>query len=359
MTRTDSASVLSRGLLPRFAIVALGLLSALSAASGGTALIVWRTGHRNLPPLATLAHTPFATFLVPGLILTVFVGGTSLMCAVLAWRRARLAVDATLLAGGALTFWILAEVAMMRGIHWLHVVYGGLGVALLGLGVRASIRSNEPRHRWVVRVTLAEAVGFAAPMTTGMFAYNAGFGEGTQALLVISAGLVEGLALGAGQAWAFPLALSKGRFILFTSIAAGLAWASAMTVVGLATSDGAPRFATVLAGTLAAVVGLLGLGGAQWLELRRRAPRAHRWVFWTALAWIVALPLSFLPGPFVDEETPLWASLVLFAVAGVQMAYAMALITWQGARRLSTGQERESGSARKAYPLLDCSDGLS
>ena len=332
---TDSSSALSLGGSARYAIVTLGLFSALSAAGGGAALIAFHTGSRNLPPLATLAHTPFATFLVPGVILTVFVGGTSLLCAVLAWRRARLAIDATLLAGGALTFWIVAEVAMMRGLHWLQLTYGGLGLALLGLGVRAAVCSHEPRHRWVVLVTLAEAVGFAAPITTGMLAYNAGFGEINQAALVISAGLLEGLALGAGQAWAFPLPLRKGRFSLLTSIAAGLAWASAMLVVGLATSDGASRFVAVLLGTVAAVVGLLGLGGAQWLELRRRTPRAHRWIFWTALAWVAALPLSFLPGPFVDEETPLWASLTLFAVGGVQMAYVMALITWQGVRRLT------------------------
>jgi len=76
-------------------------------------------------------------------------------------------------------------------------------------------------------------------------------------------------------------------------------------------------------------LGLFAIGAMQWLELRRAA-----WIGWTALAWVVALPFSFLPMPFVDLTTPMAAMAALWACAGLMMAYVMALITWQGAKRL-------------------------
>jgi hypothetical protein len=75
---------------------------------------------------------------------------------------------------------------------------------------------------------------------------------------------------------------------------------------------------------------LFAIGGAQWIELRHHRVPARRWIGWTALAWLVALPLSFAPGPLVDETTPLAAHIVLWGCGGVLMAYVMALITWRG-----------------------------
>ncbi len=83
-----------------------------------------------------------------------------------------------------------------------------------------------------------------------------------------------------------------------------------------------------------ALFGLTAIGAGQWLELRRHTRMAHRWILWTALAWILALPLSFAPTPFVDEATPLASSFVLWGCAGLLMAHVMALVTWQGVRRL-------------------------
>ncbi len=129
-------------------VVALTGFSALSAIGGGVELVVFRNGNELLPPLEILEHTPFASFLVPGLALAVVVGGTNLACALLVWRNARAAIDAPLLAGGALMVFILAEVAMLRDVQWLHVVYGSLGAAIFGLGVRA--RVEKPARGYTV-----------------------------------------------------------------------------------------------------------------------------------------------------------------------------------------------------------------
>jgi hypothetical protein len=322
-------------------VVAISGFTALSALAGAAELLLWPHGNRYLP-LALLAHTPFSSFLVPGLLLAVVVGGTSLACALLAWRRAHGAVDTTLLAGGALTVWIAAEAAMLRGVHPLHALYGGLGLALLALGVRAGWGSPTPRHRWVIAVTLAEAIGFLAPSCAGILSAHYGLAETQQAALVVAAGFFEGLALGTGQAWAMPIAVRRVRYALYTALGAALVWAAVMSTTLLFGGSGAPSPLWIATAVAAGVLGLAAMGGVQWLELRHHTGAARRWIAWTALAWTVALPWSFAAGPFVDETTPLPSHFVLWGCGGLLMAYTMALVTWRGARGLAASSLRRA-----------------
>ncbi len=340
----ERASTRAAAELPaRRLIIAVALFSAISSIAGSLELLVWRTGNRYLP-LALLDHTPFASFLVPGMLLGGVVGTTSLACAMLAWRRSRAALDATLLAGGALTVWIVAEVAILCHLHVLHGIYGGLGVLLLSLGVRAAWRSVLPRHRWVVLVTLAESIGFLAPAGAGVLSVRAGLHGLSQASVVVAAGLVEGLVLGTGQAWAFPLPVRRRRYALLTALGAGAVWSMVMATRLLVERDSLPAEAVVVLGGVAAILGLAAIGSCQAIELRHHGRGARFWILWTALAWMVALPLSFAPGPFVDESTPLSSNLVLWGCGGVLMAYTMALVTWQGGRRFCSRVALESRS---------------
>ncbi len=307
----------------RRAVLALAGFGAVTAIAGGVELIVWPHGNAFVPR-TLLEHTAFSTFLVPGLLLAIVVGGASAACAVATWRRSAHAVDLTLLAGGAMTVWIVAEAAQFREVHGLHVVYATLGAALLALGVAAAVRGGGARHRWVVWVTAAEAAGFLAPALAGVAAARAGLDGAAVAALLVAAGLVEGLALGAGQARAMPVAVPRARFAVATSLAAGVVWASVM----LAQAVGGAAW------VVAGVAGLLAIGGAQAWVMRRHVARAARWIAWTALAWTVALPLSFAPGPLVDEATPAATIATLWACAGLAMAYVLAVVSWQGARQL-------------------------
>lgn len=174
-------------------------------------------------------------------------------------------------------------------------------------------------------VTAAEAVGFLAPTLAGVLTARAGVEGAPQAAAVVAGGLVEGLVLGAGQSWALPLAVRRTRFALLTSLGAGVVWAGVMAAMQL----------HPLVGIAAAFVGLGAIGSAQWVELRHHAKRAWRWIAWTAAAWALALPLSFLPGPFVDERTPFGTQLLVWGGGGLLMALVMAIVTWQGVRRLA------------------------
>ena len=123
--------------------------------------------------------------------------------------------------------------------------------------------------------------------------------------------------------------------MLWTSLAAGVVWASVMTGM-LVFPDPSRSFGLKLGlGIALAVVGLSAIGAAQWLELKRHVHNASRWIGWTALGWALALPWSFVPGPFVDEWTPAAAHIALWSTGGAIMAYVFALVTWQGAKRLA------------------------
>jgi hypothetical protein len=310
----------------RLAVVACAATVAVTAWAGALAL-VGAGAPTTVLPAELLARTPFATFLVPGLLLGLVVGGSSAAAALLAWRRSRYAVDATALAGGALAVWIAVESAIVPA-SWLQLVYGALALALLGLALWKARLHREPRHRWLLGVTTAEALGFLAPMLAGLFATRAEWSAPARAVAVIAAGALEGLVLGAAQAWAMPVPVRRLRYAGWTALGAAVPWAIAMTLVAAA---GALPTATAVA---LAIVALASIGGAQWLELRRYTRHAWTWIAWTALAWTIALPASFAPGPFVDETTPLVAHVVLWGCGGLVMAFAMAVVTWQGVRRL-------------------------
>lgn len=323
-----------RPLLHRRLLIALCGFTALTALGGGAQLLGSATGSR-LVPLALLQGTPFTTFLVPGLLLLLIVGGTHLAATLALLRRAPAAADLTLTAAGALAIWIVAEVALMQKLHPLHVLYAIVALIVLVAAVRSAWSSQHPRLRWTVVVTAAEGVGFFGPALVGVLAATLQLGDGERALWLTLAGLWEGAWLGLGQALVLPLPLQRGRFVALTAVGGALVWASVMGVMLLSQSAAGPRV-VVPASLVVGLGALLAIGGMQWLELRRHVParRFATWVGWTALAWVCALPMSFLPGPLVDEKTPLLPNLTLWVCGGFLMAYTLSLLTWQGARRL-------------------------
>lgn len=182
--------------------------------------------------------------------------------------------------------------------------------------------------RWIVVVATAEAVGFIAPAIVGVQASD------SPALipLLLLAGAVEGALLGCGQAVVLRMRLPRLRvraWVLLTVIGAVAAYSVGMIPSALSplwTTWGWPAQAALLAGV--ALVLLLSIGGAQWLELRRHLWRAGWWIAGTAAAWLVALAL------FLTIAMPLWhegqdpgTAILVGVVAGLVMATAMAAVT--------------------------------
>jgi hypothetical protein len=120
----------------------LGLLifNAMSSVGGGIALMT-----EVIPEQAAwVRHNDFPSLYFPGVILMAIVGGSAALAAVammkgvLGWQLA------SLLSGMIMVFWIVGEVASIRGFHWLQVVYLVTGVLVICLTPRKALQKTLP-----------------------------------------------------------------------------------------------------------------------------------------------------------------------------------------------------------------------
>lgn len=118
------------------------LVLGVSALFGGGMLILDPSGARLAIPLSYLDGSPFGDYLVPGLVLFTAFGVGSLVVMYTVLRRLRFAWLAALGLGAAQVVWILVQIAIIGEINGLHLVYGGLGLALAVLAASPSFRSS-------------------------------------------------------------------------------------------------------------------------------------------------------------------------------------------------------------------------
>jgi hypothetical protein len=130
--------------VPRAVITAVlsGAL-AFGAVSAAAGCIIALAFHGGGFPIDNLADTPFTSFVIPGLLLGVVVGGTQLAAALAVIRShpARLLLSA--IAGFGMLIWIFTELAMI-GYSVLQTVYFALGgveliLVLATLGIAPTI----------------------------------------------------------------------------------------------------------------------------------------------------------------------------------------------------------------------------
>jgi menaquinone-dependent protoporphyrinogen oxidase len=130
--------------------VLLGMCLAISlmAVGGGLALVAAPDGALLGMPPTTLEHSPFTSFLVPGLLLLIVIGGGHLLAGLLVARRSPVASAAAFAAGFALVTWIVVQMAMLRTVNPLHVSSLVLGLTVCGIATRrrARERAESPRQ---------------------------------------------------------------------------------------------------------------------------------------------------------------------------------------------------------------------
>jgi len=125
--------------MPRWTRITLSVLTAvvgLTAVAGGAALIFGAVASSTLggavPDRSFLGGSPFTSYLVPGLVLAVVVGGTQLLAAVLVGRDSRSGPVAAAVAGFGLLIWIFVQM-MFIPFSLLQAAYFAAGLAELGL----------------------------------------------------------------------------------------------------------------------------------------------------------------------------------------------------------------------------------
>jgi menaquinone-dependent protoporphyrinogen oxidase len=125
----------------RGVLAAACLVTGITAIAGGTALVASPDGALVHMSTSALSHSPFSTFLVPGLLLLVVVGLTNAIAGGLITRD-RFAANSWAFAGGAALFgWIVTEMMMLRTLNILQLAYVGISVVIMSEALRR--RSDE------------------------------------------------------------------------------------------------------------------------------------------------------------------------------------------------------------------------
>jgi hypothetical protein len=127
----NKKSVMNRTL--RTLSLILLFFTSISALGGGIALIISPTGEAIEMPLSILEHSPFKSFLIPGIILIVMNGLLSVLFAVYVIRKSGISGWLVLVQGSILIGWIMTQIVMIREYApVMHTLYLAVGV---GLGI--------------------------------------------------------------------------------------------------------------------------------------------------------------------------------------------------------------------------------
>ena len=137
----EAITGMKRSLLYRLGV--LQVFIGVGAVAGGLSLVLDPGGASLGTPIELLERTPFATFLVPGIVLFTVNGLGSLAGAVASFTRRRHSGEIAVALGAFLVAWVAVQVYWMDP-HWLHALYFGLGILEAALGW--SVRKNMVRR---------------------------------------------------------------------------------------------------------------------------------------------------------------------------------------------------------------------
>ena len=120
----------------RWASIGLLAVLGLGAIGGGVSLVARPDGSLMGWDTSILAGSPFADFLVPGLILGGLFGVGSFAVAWLAYRRSDVAPFLAFAIGFGQMLWIAIELAIIGEFSWLHPTMFTVGLLIAGTSIR-------------------------------------------------------------------------------------------------------------------------------------------------------------------------------------------------------------------------------
>lgn len=131
----------------RIALLSALAFTAVTSVLGGVMLVAGSVVDLGATPIAIpdsyLADSPFASTLVPGLVLAIVVGGTHAVAFAMVARRTRWAMAVSAVAGFGVLVWIFVQMVYVP-FSPLQAVYFALGLAELG----AVLVQLDVLHPW-------------------------------------------------------------------------------------------------------------------------------------------------------------------------------------------------------------------
>lgn len=122
--------------LVRISALLLLSINGLGALYGGISFIADPTGGSMQMPLSYLEHSPFSSYLIPGIVLLLVNGCLSIATIILLLLKHARAPWLVMAQGVLLSGWILVQMAMLRMFYPpLHLTFLLMGLCLLGCGI--------------------------------------------------------------------------------------------------------------------------------------------------------------------------------------------------------------------------------
>lgn len=199
--------------------------------------------------------------------------------------------------------------------------------------------------RWTIACGIGEflGIGVAAGVAVLHFRFLGEPQTISQRILVIVvmilAGIIEGLITGSFQ-WVVLkrrfLNMKAKNWLAFTALGAATAWFLGMipSVFFAPDASASPStnvdFSMLQIVLLAALIGIvLGalFGFFQWVELKKHASKASRWIPANSLGWAVGLAIIFLGASMPSVDTSLAIVILIGTVSGLLAGLAVGAIT--------------------------------
>jgi hypothetical protein len=120
----------------RIISIILLFIIALNALAAGYSFIVDPSGKAIGISTDYIRHSPFDSFLIPGIVLFIANGLLGLVAAIVAIRKGRYYQDLIVLQGLILTAWIIVQIIMVRDFNWMHGTCLLIGYLLIRYGNR-------------------------------------------------------------------------------------------------------------------------------------------------------------------------------------------------------------------------------
>lgn len=120
----------------RFAAYACLIFLAVTSIAGAIPMILNPDGEPVGMPQSLLEHSPFHSYLIPGIVLLMANGLLSLWTLGCLLREASGYPLWVAAQGGVLMGWLIVEITILRTVVWAHYVYLGVALMLIASGLR-------------------------------------------------------------------------------------------------------------------------------------------------------------------------------------------------------------------------------